>query len=139
MAKPNTGHNYKLGAQGEHYVKSLLESQGMRVHWSWRADLRTEGVEIEVKTAKLGRYRIGAQLGYQFCIRRAGRNGLRADLLVLVCWREPQPTCFVIPAGEVGKRSKVVISSEDPADYKGMWAPYREAWNLLADRIEEDS
>lgn len=129
-------HN-DVGAFGEAYVASVLGAIGA-VEFDSPADLRFEGVNLEVKTSRLtlcvvnrkGRWR-----GYQFCVHKRGHTAVegRADFVILVCLsRERQDSpCFVIPAEQVGSRRKLAL----PADldgYQGLWARYREAWELLA-------
>jgi hypothetical protein len=98
-----------------------------------------EGIAIEVKAARTRPYRNGGYPGYQFCLHRRGRNGLQATTLVLLCFWDAarDPVAFVIPAQEVGKRRKIVISGQ-PWTYSGMWSGWYQNWEVLADLLERD-
>jgi len=128
-------HN-ELGRWGEAYVANVLGNLAT-VRPGRRADLRWLGLEIEVKTARIGHYN-GHGRGYQFCLHRQGqgRRGVQAPVVVLVCvsaenYRDPD--VLVIPRGALGKRRKVNVA----ASFNGPWAEYHGRWELLADYIDD--
>jgi hypothetical protein len=124
----------ELGATGELYTMRLLQSAGLRVEAGGPADLLADGIPIEVKAARPGPYRTRGYTGYQFCLRRDGRNGLQGRVVVLLCyWHETaEPVAFVIPAEALGKRRKVVIPGQ-PWTYAGAWARWYQRWETIAD------
>jgi hypothetical protein len=126
-------HHNEIGAWGEEIVAQQLESIAS-VSPGQRADLNFMGIEIEVKTATLSKYN-GRHPGYQFSIRREGHSTLRAPVLILIC-AKPDPDFFIIPADVVGERRKLGLPA-NLDDYNGLWAPYRNRWDLLADMLEE--
>ena len=75
----------ELGAMGEVYVARMLSSTGLSVEFGGPADLLVEGVPVEVKAARHRPYRKG-RLGYQFCLHRDGRYGIRANVVILLCY-----------------------------------------------------
>ena len=127
----------ELGAMGEFYVAGLLAAAGLAVERGGPADLLIEGVPVEVKAARPGRYRSDGRQGYQFCLHRAGRRGVRAAVVVLLCyWRnDADPVPFIIPAERIGERRKVVIPGQ-PWTYAGRWARWYGRWETLADVVE---
>jgi len=130
----------ELGALGEIYVARLLASIGLRVEHVGEGggpDLLVEGVPIEVKAARPSLYN-GRHVGYQFCLHRSGRNGIRAAVVILLCYWNPasEPIAFVIPADRVRDLRKVVIPNRRPWMYAvghGRWARWYNRWEMLAD------
>ena len=124
----------ELGALGELYVARTLVGAGLQVELGGPADLVAEGVPIEVKAARPGSYRSGGYRGYQFCMHRNGRQGVRADVVILLCYWDPDgaPVAFVIPADLVGDRRKIVIPGQ-PWTYSGRWARWYRRWETIAD------
>jgi hypothetical protein len=121
-------HN-DLGAWGENLVRRTLE-QVAPVGPGQRADLRCEGLEIEVKTARPSRSdRDRPNPRYQFCLNREGRRGFRADVLVLVL--APVGTCYVVPAEEVPETRVLKLGPRSTR-----LAAYEERWEVLADLLE---
>jgi hypothetical protein len=98
---------------------------------SQRADVRVNGVEIEVKAASISKS-APTRRGYQFCVHRDGRRGVRAEFVVLTCFRQvgDPAAFFVIPAEEIEARKKLYLPV-DLDDYEGQWADYRDRWDLL--------
>jgi hypothetical protein len=127
----------ELGALGEHYVARLLSGIGLNVEHNAPADLLVEGIPVEVKAARPRPYRSDGHKGYQFCIHREGRNGLQAELLILLCyWKAGRkPAAFVLPTHIVGERRKIVIPNY-PWTYAGQWAPWYENWETIAEVLE---
>lgn len=131
-------HN-DIGKLGENLVAEHLRAVAP-VEKGEKADLRLGGqIEIEVKTAIPSRPTKGnRRLTYQFCVRRDGRKGLRAPVLVCVCIDPARlaTTRFVIPAWEIEDAGlKKVRIPYDVEQYKGRWATYREAWGVLAEAV----
>ena len=128
----------ELGAMGEHYVARLLTGVGADVEYSGPADLLVGGWPVEVKAARSARYRTDARRGFQFCLHRAGRRGIQSVVVVMLCYWQAgrEPVAFVVPSEAIGKRSKIVISSQ-PWTYNGMWSRYYQAWDVLADVMGE--
>lgn len=120
-----------LGTLGEGYVYHLLYKAGFDVAFDGPADLLANQVPIEVKTAQETPHCYKYH-GYQFCVHRKGRNGLRAPILVLLCIPpdDLEPVAFVLPRSAVGTLKKLHIPNS-PLDYNGKWAKYREKWSLL--------
>lgn len=122
-------HN-ELGAWGEAYVAHRIQTElGGQVCAGIFADLRWQGVEIEVKTAKPSIYNGQKARGFQFCIKRRGRQGLLGEVLVLVHVVKGKPvTSLVIPAKDVGQRSMIKV----PFDIaSSRYAAYENQWPLL--------
>jgi hypothetical protein len=44
---------------------------------------------------------------------------------------------FIIPAQALGRRRQVQITSYLVGRYKGQWAPYLGAWELIADLVDQ--
>jgi hypothetical protein len=130
-------HN-ELAAMGELYVARQLSATGLGVTMGGPADLLVEDVAVEVKAARPAPYRTGGYTGYQFCLHRQGRNGLRAKVVVLLCyWDEgSDPVAFIIPARRLGKRRKVAIPG-DPWTYSGRWSRWYRRWETIADIMKE--
>lgn len=120
-------HN-QLGYRGERLVAERLAAIG-EVGASPRADVRVGNVDIEVKTASpsmINRRR----RGYQFCLRRDGRRGVRAEYVVCVCCGASSLAFFVIPAAVVGQRKKINVPV-DLTEYTGPWAEFLDRWDLI--------
>jgi len=128
-------HN-DIGAYGETLVMERL-AQIAPVAPGRVADVRFMDCEIEVKAARPSRYngRYG-DWGYQFSLRRPGHSELRAPVVVLVCLplSSPEYTAFVIPADKLDGLAKVAVPL-DVEGYEGLWAPYRERWEVIADFV----
>jgi hypothetical protein len=127
----------ELGAMGEYYAAQVLRSVGLRVRFDGPADLLADGVPIEVKAARPGRYRKGRYTGYQFCLTKPGHTDhSKAAVVILLCYwhAEREPVAFVIPSEAIGDRCKVVIPGQ-PWTYSGQWARYYRRWETIADHI----
>ena len=134
-------HN-EVGKLGERLVAERLAQAGPVTHGQ-DADLRWDGLEIEVKTAipSLPSKR-NRRMTYQFCVRRDGRKGLRAPVMVCVCIDPARLTTetFVIPAREIAAAGlKKVRIPYDVDGYAGRWAAYREAWEVIAEALTEST
>jgi hypothetical protein len=127
-------HN-DIGAYGETLVMERL-AQIAPVAPGSMADVLFMNCEIEVKTARPSRYNGKRSLGYQFSLRRPGHSEVRAPVVVLVCLplSSPEYTAFVIPAEKLEGLAKVAVPL-DIEGYAGLWAPYRERWEVIADFV----
>jgi hypothetical protein len=124
----------ELGQMGESYVASRLRSAGMDVKPGTTCDLVANGVRIEVKAARFRPYKDNGRHGYQFCLHRDGRNGIQADVVVLLCYYNLryEPIAFVIPAYLVRDRKSLTVPS-DPRLYAGLWSEWLSSWEIIAD------
>lgn len=130
--------NHLLGRYGEQLVLDRLARLGYRARptaYHCPHDLRivagSRGIELEVKTA-LPYYSPSMR-----CWRYQGRIHNRADIFVLICLFEiDQPYYFVIPHAALDRRRNVTVTSRDPRDYAGRWAPYLEAWPYLDEALK---
>ncbi len=127
----------ELGVAGEAYVARLLSSAGLQVQFDGPADLTVNGLPVEVKAARPSLYRRNRCRGYQFCLHRTGKTSLKAPLVILLCYWDTarEPVSFIIPADRIGQRRKIVIPSH-PWAYSGMWSPWYQNWETLADLLE---
>ena len=128
-------HN-EIGAYGETLVMERL-AQIAPVAPGRVADVRFMDCEIEVKAARPSRYNgRNGDWGYQFSLRRPGHSELRAPVVVLVCLPLtcPEYTAFVIPADKVAGLAKIAVPL-NVAEYEGIWAPYRERWEIIAEFV----
>jgi hypothetical protein len=126
-------HYERIGRTGEQLLADILAPLGP-VEPGRRADLRWRGIEIEVKTARLRRYRDDERLGYQFCLRRTQHTDVgHADIVCLICLphypQAKEASFFWIPADHLPGRH-LVIPSHAPK-YQGRWSTYRERWDIL--------
>lgn len=124
-----------LGHLGEIYLAGQLVDRGAVVSTAGPADLLVNDIPVEVKTARFRPYRSkpNRRLGYQFCIRRDGRHGLRAPFLVLICWTDPpyrRCPIFIVPDYELNGHLKLTIPN-DPEKYAGRWARWLDLWELI--------
>lgn len=128
-------HN-ETGALGEQLVATLFRETRISVTASPVADLRVEGVDIEVKTARPSFYRPGWR-GFQFSLERRGHSQLKGRALVLVALQESPEgelaVFFVIPAAAVAGRRKLAIPNCNALAYSGRWAQYRGRWETIAE------
>lgn len=123
-------HN-EVGEYGETTVARLLSNVSDVQRPGQRADLRFEGLEIEVKTSTISSCNGKGITGYQFCLEKTGHTTLeKADVLILVCV-SLEPEFFIIPAGIVEQRRKIYIPV-NVEQYTGIWSQYRNNWETLA-------
>lgn len=126
-------HN-EVGRMGEAFVREVLRQVGP-VETSTVADLRFAGLEIEVKTARETRIN-QRRRGFQFCLWRDGRSGMRGDVVILLALHQTRVIPFVIPADAVSGQRMIVLAGDDPEAYAGKWALYRDCWETLIEAIE---
>ena len=119
-------HN-RLGHHGERLVTERLAIIG-EIEASPCADVRVGGVDIEVKTASISTLNKDRRRGYQFCLHRDGRRGVRAAYVILVCCSADGPAFYIIPAALLGKRKKTYM----PIDLTtGPWSEFHDRWDLI--------
>lgn len=122
----------ELGRLGELYCADTAARLGAVVSKGKPADLIINGTPVEVKTARLSHYRRERRKGYQFCLHRQKRHGVRAPFVVCLCWGENvDPAAYVIPTEEFNGHRKITIPN-DPGKYKGRWAKWCDRWELIA-------
>lgn len=123
--------SWQVGRLGETYVAGVLVLKGATVTTEGPADLRVNGVPVEVKTAQYRQYKRG-RAGYQFCINRDGRSGLRAPFVALVCYAAPPVDLpvYIVPAYELNGQKKLTIPSAPPL-YRGYLSKWLHEWELL--------
>jgi hypothetical protein len=123
--------SWQVGRLGEQYVAGVLALKGATVTAEGPADLVVNGVPLEVKTARYRQYKRG-RAGYQFCIRRDGRPGLRAPFVALVCYDVPplDLAVYVIPTAELNGQKKITIPSRAQS-YGGYLSKWLLQWELL--------
>jgi hypothetical protein len=124
----------ELGQFGEDFVAKMLSDVG-DVTTSGPADLELMGCHIEVKTARPSKYNGNGGIGYQFLLKKRGHtNFTKADILILLCVKNGTPhAAYVIPTDKLrSDRKKLTI----PLSLNTRLAPYRDAWELIADYME---
>lgn len=137
MGNPTKGRDtVAAGTHYEHVAAKLLRAHGFDVkHHSeidkpGTADIFVDGSPVEVKGSKLYRYN-GRSLGYGFNIYCSGKSdNVRETFIVLVCMSSP-PRAFIVPSFEATDAHFIAIPNKNPGDYKGKWAKYFEAYNLM--------
>ena len=137
----------ELGLAGERFVALLLRRAGVPVERGGPADLLANGTAIEVKAARPSARAGGRRPGFQFCLRRDGRNGRaktdvrKSVLTVLLCYPRDgdEPiAAFVVPSQQLGNRRKVTISAPNPRTYNGKWSVYLDSWGIMARILESE-
>jgi len=122
------------------YVARMLRLAGMEVAiGAGPADLLADGVPVEVKAARPGRYRGDGRRGFQFCLSKPGHTDhTRAVVVILLAYWDmaSDPVAFVIPSGALGDRRKVVIPTTAPWLYNGQWSRWYQCWEVIADVME---
>lgn len=123
--------SWTVGRLGEQYIAGVLVLKGATVSSDGPADLVVNGVPLEVKTAQYRHYKPGRH-GYQFCIKRDGKRGLRAPFVALVCYASPPVDLpvYIVPAGKLNGQKRITIPSR-PADYNGQFSRWLNEWELL--------
>ena len=123
---------YQVARIAEQIVFERLQKFGYTVtkngHNS-RSDLTVNGcLTVEVKGALRTR-QTHSHGRYQFNLHN------HADVYILVCLTHPSVS-FVIPGHELAGLKHVSIYSADPLKYRGKWAVYRSAWELIDKETE---
>jgi hypothetical protein len=113
-----------------------LISRGYRVKHDPLTDwdlLIDDFLTIEVKTATLSGRTDKLAKRWQFCLyaHPARQKPVTEDVLILRCESET-PCHFIIPMALVSPRlTKIDITSSNPWKYRGMWATFRERWDMV--------
>jgi hypothetical protein len=117
----------ELAQDIENEARAVLEGLGYRTAKTGHNehfDLWVEGVRVEVKGATFtDRY-------------QANLRGNDADVLVFGCVNGATHF-FVIPWPALGRRRNLAIWSENPDDYQGRWARFRDAWGIVDDLVAD--
>jgi hypothetical protein len=108
-----------------------LELQGYTVQVNGHndhADLIVNGIlRVEIKASLWTSHKTRAGR-YQFNTRQ------RPDVYLLYCLGHNR-TVFIIPGDAIGDRANLAIWSKDPWRYKGQWAKYRHAWDIIEQEL----
>jgi hypothetical protein len=126
-----------------HYIRHvirLLQAQGWAVfpmksneHFDLTIARNGQVLQIEVKIARPKRKpHRSTNHYYQFKIRSGGIRSCDGDFCILAACPNgvSSMTVFIIPTDQLGERCVIEITS-DPLEYKGRWAVYRNAWEML--------
>lgn len=115
----------ELAQDIENEARAVLEGLGHRtVKTSHNAhfDLWVEGVRVEVKASRYtDRY-------------QCNMRGNDADVLLFGCVNGATHF-FVISFDAIEGRRNLAIWSENPDDYQGRWARFRDAWGIMDDLV----
>lgn len=87
------------------------------------------GYTIEVKGALWTSHQ-GHKGRYQFNTRQ------HPHLYMLLCICE-NPQWFIIPGNAIGHRKNIAIYGQDPQEYAGQWAKYRNTFNSISKEIDK--
>jgi hypothetical protein len=134
-----------FGKMGETWVADVLRERGHQVAeigTRSSTDLVVDGlVTVEVKSATMTKRKVqrgGEYGGWMFSFGRNGRPN-DDDFAVLVCFSDEMESVgvFVIPKDNLGLQRKTArITRENPDDYAGQWAEFRDRWDLITDLVE---
>jgi hypothetical protein len=118
-------HN-ELGKFGEQLVAQRL-SEIAPVEPAQAADLRWQGIEIEVKTstARVRKERPNSYR-YQFCLQRKGHCQVRAPIVVLVAAAPAGFQCYIVPADQLRGLKHVYLGPRG-----GRLEKFRERWEII--------
>lgn len=120
----------------------LLRAQGYQVMlgrrnraYLWYTDgERVARIEARRAVSRVGQSRRTSYTRYQVPIK--GHEQAQV-LLLLAIAPDGQEHPFFIPMADIGQRRNIAIWSEDPVEYSGQWAPYRNNWEVLAQALAE--
>jgi hypothetical protein len=126
-----------FGRLGERFVVEQLRRRGFTAELIGESsdyDILLEGrAKVEVKSAFLTEQHRGRGR-YQFSLRRHGAE-IDEDILFLLCYEDVEAApiaVFVIPGHALpATLSKIDITSRNPRQYMGKWAPYLGAWDVV--------
>lgn len=118
-----------------HRLVKRLRAQGYSVDLTTHKtpfDLFVNGARVEVKASHWNERKTSAGVRgrYQGTLRNRD-----ADLVILVAVNGSDHH-FIIPRGIIGGRKTVEITSYDVNAYSGRYAPFLEAWGVLAAKCE---
>jgi hypothetical protein len=128
------------GEAVEALLAAWLKSQGYQVELTpsnENYDLVIAGVlniEVKFSTWNLQVDSRGRRSRFRYQFRIHPRQVERADLFILVA-RSGEDHCFIIPSQALAQQRSVTVRSFDPAEYKGKWARYLAAWDLLDEAL----
>ena len=123
-------------------VAQLLRARGYRVmlgrrnraYMWYTAGERVAGIEVRRAVRREGQSRRTTYTRYQVPIK--GHDQAQV-LLLLAIAPDGQEHPFFIPMSAIGQRRNIALWSEDPVEYSGQWAPYRNNWEVLAQALAE--
>jgi hypothetical protein len=128
-----------LAAEAEASVAAMIRERGYDVAltthncpfdlWVQGDQERAARVEVKISLYALCKDR---NKGGRFQARIHQHKA--ADLVVFIA-RNGQDWPFVIPMPDIGSRHNLAIWSPCPADYRGQWAAYLNAWKHLDDAV----
>lgn len=88
-------------------------------------------IRVEIKAANPYYTQAIRTWRYQAAIRNR-----QTDLLIFVCLFDfDQVHHFIIPKAALGRHRNITITSRDPRDYRGQWAPYLDAWQFIDETL----
>lgn len=125
-----------LGRQAEIETARFLRQQGYQVNFTDHkapfdltvADGAGRAANVEVKISLFDQ----GQRRYQAYISQD--ELFWADVLVFIA-RNGRDWPYVIPIERIRPRNHIAIWSPCPADYRGQWSPYCQAWRYLEQAI----
>lgn len=128
----------ELSRQAEKKTAKFLRAQGYQVNFTtrkapfdlWVADDQGRSASVEVKISLLHQNKAGNR--YQATISPA--EIIWADLVIFIA-RNGQDWPYVIPMRAIKPRRNIAIWTACPADYRGQWARYLQAWHHLEQAI----
>ncbi len=134
LINDDTPNHMPFANQVERWTAAQLIHRGYRVELTphthpfdlWLDDR----IRVEIKGAQPYYSQANRYHRYQAELRNH-----QTDLLIFICIADfDQNHAFIIPHTALGRRRNLVISSLDPRDYTGQWAPYLEDWTGI-DRV----
>lgn len=127
-----------IGAAGEEAVRNLIEARGHTVRWDGANALHDIVVNgsttVEVKTAHPSPGSNGNKQRWQFHLFKndGHHQPMLEDILVLRCLLpDDQARHFIIPGRCLRPKQRKIDITSHPDQYRGQYAPFREAWQLL--------
>lgn len=126
-----------LAEEGECLAKQWIRDLGYTVYRRNSPndpyDLRVEGFDAQIWVeVKISQCYKGPK-GHRF---QADVRQYKADVLIFIA-RNGKDWPFIIPMNQIRPRRNVAIWSAQPKQYKGQWAPYLGAWDILVHTLEK--
>lgn len=130
----------ELALTGEAQAAQMVRALGYQAHFTthncpfdlWVTDDQGRAARVEVKTSLYRPVQTGHGGGrFQANIRQH-----RDVDVVLFLAKNGAWWPYVIPVGAIGRRANIAIWSACPGDYRGQWSIYLNAWDHLAQAIQ---